>query len=417
MLWARPRTFSCLLLVVAAACAADREPAVTAFDPSIGSPAGGVGGIGGADAGALPGGGGLFDTGIGALLPAPEASVLPSPEGGPTVGDLQGCTGVSAKATPAVTPKVDIVWVVDGSLSMVDEQAKIGANLAQFADAISNAEIDLSIVLMTKAATLPFLCPPVPDDPLANSPLAGDPRYHFLWADVESRNALDIALSELRNYQRFLRPDAAVHFVFVTDNDSAYGGQLTGADARAMQFRSAMMSALGKDFTSHTVSSEGPIACTNLDCTFDPNLLICAFIGLGCGASAPGATYWRLAEATNGLTVSICEQDWTKVFEPLKAKVIEGAPLPCEYHIPPPPSGESLDTALVNVGWRAPDATQEEIFPRAGNAASCAGASAWYYDDPATPGRILLCPEACQRASALGGTMNIAFGCRTVVLQ
>jgi hypothetical protein len=33
------------------------------------------------------------------------------------------------------------------------------------------------------------------------------------------------------------------------------------------------------------------------------------------------------------------------------------------------------------------------------------------------PKRIMLCPKACQRAGEKGGTMNIAFGCSTVVLQ
>jgi hypothetical protein len=170
---------------------------------------------------------------------------------------------------------------------------------------------------------------------------------------------------------------------------------------------------LGKDFTQHTISSEGPRACSDPNCMPDPNTGICVFVMLGCGAAAPGATYYALANMTQGLTASICESDWNPIFDKLSAKVVESAPLPCNYQIPAPPAGQTLDPTKVNVGWLAPNATTEMLFRKAADATACADNVAWHYDVAGAPKQVMLCPTACKQIAA-GGTLNIAFGCATV---
>lgn len=327
---------------------------------------------------------------------------------GLSVGDLEGCTGTSVTAPPSSQPKVDLIWVVDASGSMLDEQMKIGANITQFANDITGASLDVHIVMMSTSAAVPVICPPYPGDPAANTALAGDPRYLFIDASVDSHNALDIAISSFGQYQRFLRPDAVAHFVFVTDDESTYSALATPGE-RASAFAADMQALLGKDFIAHTVSSEGPTACADPMCMPDPNSGLCVFVMLGCGAAAPGTTYWELAASTAGLTSSICQQDWSGVFGPLTDAVIASAPLPCNYVIPPPPAGQSLDANKVNVGWLAPGAAAEEIFGKTVNSSACGPDLAWYYDTEASPREVLLCPATCRRVAA-GGTINIAFG-------
>jgi hypothetical protein len=211
-----------------------------------------------------------------------------------------------------------------------------------------------------------------------------------------------------------LRPDAATHFVIVSDDESTYKALAT-PDERAQTFQTDMTKLLGKSFFLHTISSEGPTACHDPNCMPDTSTGICAFVMLGCGAAAPGTTYYDIAAATKGLTASICESDWQSIFDPLSAAVIASAPLPCNYQIPAPPSGQSLDPGKVNVSY-APSSGSAQLFGKAANMAACSSAPGWYYDDDAAPKQVLLCPSTCTNVAA-GGTLAIAFGCATVQLQ
>jgi hypothetical protein len=349
-----------------------------------------------------------------ATLPTPmPATTMPAANSGRQPADE--CVGTVMSAPPPANPRVDIIWVVDASGSMLDEQIKIGANLLQFADEITKANLDIRIVMLTTTAAIPVICPVTPSDPLAGSALATDPRYKFIESRVDSNNALEVAVDSYAMYSAFLRPDAATHFVIVTDDESRYRGQAT-PDARATAFKTDMETALGKRFTLHTISSAGPTACRDPNCMPDTTTGICAFVMLGCGAAAPGATYYMLADMTHGLTASICESDWKVIFGPLTAAVIESAPLPCNYDIPPPPKGETLDAGKVNVRWTGPMATSDTLLPRAASSDTCASELGWYYDDATAPKQILLCPHSCETI-ATGGTLNISFGCATVMLN
>jgi hypothetical protein len=334
-------------------------------------------------------------------------------------GNPSSCVATKASAPPASNPKIDIVWIVDTSGSMFGEQKLIKDNLAQFANQITSANLDVSIVMVSQSPTLipgpfqvPGLCPELPPDPLAGTPLATDPRYHFVRTTVDSPAPLNVAMQQFPMYSQFLRPDSSVHFIVVTDDESSYpGGSPMG---RAMQFQADMTARLGRPFRLHAIASPPGMRCNSPNCTPDPNNLICAFLDLTCQAAAGGDTYYALAPLTKGLSASICEADWTKIFSEFKQNIIMSAPLPCDYAIPPPPKGDTLDPNKVNVGYTPAAGGAEEIFPRAANAGACGSNPGWYYDDAKT--KVLLCPQACSKAGQ-GGSMNIAFGCSTIVLN
>jgi hypothetical protein len=317
-------------------------------------------------------------------------------------------------APPPNTPAVDIVWVVDSSGSMLDEQMKIGANLTAFADKISKSNIDVHIVMLTTSAAIPVICPVTPPDPLTGTALAGDPRYKFIDTFVDSPAALNVAIANFPMYQSFLRPGATTHFVIVSDDESTYKA-LADPNARASTFYTDMKALLGHDFIQHTISSPGPTPCGDQNCMPDPDTGICFFVMLGCGAARSGLTYYALADLTKGLTASICENDWTLIFNRLSEAVIKSVPLPCNYTIPPPPAGENLDPLKVNVGYTPPSAPDQMMYRKANDQNACGTELGWYYDDPARPKQINLCPAACTQVAA-GGTVGIAFGCETIVL-
>lgn len=402
------RAAGCIWLCLASAqCSSKPPPSAARVTGDHATAAGGAGAAAGASSsdGEIPT----------QVVQAPVVTVTTNAAAGSGGRPADGCVGTMVSAPPPSNPKVDLVWVVDASGSMLDEQMKIGANLTQFADDISKASLDVHIVMMTTSASIPVICPVVPPDPLAGTPLASDPRYEFIETLVDSNNLLDVAVNGYGMYSSFLRPDAALQFVFVTDDESHYQGQAT-PEARADAFKADMEKLAGKPFTLHTISSEGPTACRDPNCMPDANTGICVFVMLQCGASAPGDTYYTLAHQTGGLTASICESDWQAIFQPLTAAVIEAVPLPCNYTIPPPPSGESLEPGKVNVRFQDPSAGMETLWPRAVSAAACGDALGWYYDDLTAPKQVLLCPSSCN-AVANGGTLNLSFGCATIELK
>jgi hypothetical protein len=209
----------------------------------------------------------------------------------------------------------DTVWIIDGSASMLDEFAAVEQNITAF---------------------------------------------------VDSHNALQLLVDLYPDYQPFLRPEAALHFVVVTDDESF---------VLADDFKLQMEQRAGKKFIFHAIASEDVdgFACVGA----------CG-LPIVCGGFAPGRQYYALADATGGEKISICISDWSQVFGPLQRAVIESAPLPCDYAIPAPPAGEMFDANKVNLEFSA-------------------------------LASVKMCPAGCQAISG-GGTIQIKLGCETVPL-
>jgi hypothetical protein len=321
------------------------------------------------------------------LLPAPVVAGSPAAGSGGVGGAVAAadCGAIRQKAESKPRP-VDIVWIIDGSGSMADEQAAVKQNIASFATAIGSAGIDHHVVMVAK------------DDVAAGTPLGTDPaHYTHVRASVGSHDALSVLLATYAQYAPFLRAEASLHFVVVTDDESSM---------KADDFRAQMQQKTGKTFTAHSIVSE----------SVDGRACVGACgISLLCGAASPGLQYLALSDATSGQKISICLSDWSMVFGPLKTAVIASAPLPCDYPLPKAPAGSSLDPNRVNVGVLLGTAASKTL-PRAAGEQACASAEAWFYDDPSAPTMIRMCPAACSGIST-GGAIEITLGCETISLN
>lgn len=93
---------------------------------------------------------------------------------------------------------------------------------------------------------------------------------------------------------------------------------------------------------------------------------------------------------------------------------LQGSPLSCEYAVPMPPEGQTFDAMKVNVEYDVDGDVVALGYVDSGDACTAAGAG-WYYDDPAQPTTIHVCPHTCGVFNAIeSGSIEIVFGCTTI---
>ena len=91
---------------------------------------------------------------------------------------------------------------------------------------------------------------------------------------------------------------------------------------------------------------------------------------------------------------------------------IRTATVSCDFSIPPPPAGETLDPFAVNVVLTDNAGAQKVL----GYSKTCSDPNGWQYDNAGSPTRITLCSAACDEARAsTQGNVSLAFGCKTQI--
>jgi hypothetical protein len=295
-------------------------------------------------------------------------------------GTVSACSVHSYQVAEKFEP-IDMVWVVDSSRSMTDEQARIKATINQFVDDVEARSFDVRLVMITATNIVP---PPLGTDAS---------RYLFLGRSVGDHEPLQALLDELPNYRSFLRPTAALHFVVVTDDESGLS---------ADDFLTQMRASLGRAFVVHAVASP------NVDgspCRSDSPQ--CANVATTsralCGAAAIGTQYYALAEQTAGLEISICEDDWSKIFGPLLDAVGSTA-IPCTIQLSQAPSSDTQVTLRDAMG-------AELQLPRVRNSAACAQQRGYYIVTQGAQSQVALCPVACNSTTLTGVELRVAQDC------
>jgi len=88
--------------------------------------------------------------------------------------------------------------------------------------------------------------------------------------------------------------------------------------------------------------------------------------------------------------------------------------LGCEYLIPEPGEGsEEFEPTKVNVEY-TPGGGFPLDLPQAAHLSDCGGAPGWYYDDPISPTKVILCPASCAVVQSDGeASVALKFGCPT----
>jgi hypothetical protein len=305
----------------------------------------------------------------------PDAPVIPPQP------DAPACLTDTVVAEEAVRP-VDIIWVIDNSGSMDEEEARIQSNMNNFAASISATGSDYHVIVIA-------------DTGHVNVPPPLNPSPHFLGINqsIDSHNALEQLVLHYPDYQGFLRANSIKHIVVVSDDESDWSKPTFEAQLAALT-----APGFGTEWRFHAVVAEGWPWDFNSHC-----------FAL---SAAVGQVYIDLQLAHMGLFFSLCSTDWTPLFTTLAETVSSGLELPCTYTIPPPPDGVELDPNAVNFTYTPPGGNPVTI-PNVGSMAGCAG-DGWYYDNPAMPTQIIVCPQTCSTIQG-GGEVSVEFGCATII--
>jgi hypothetical protein len=314
------------------------------------------------------------------------------------------CVAISVTADNVVLP-VDIIWVIDSSPSMGDSILLIEENLNAFTADIGSSGLDYHVVVVGSeedgydpAVQHSYLgiCIPEPLSATAGCPDTDSDTYRHIREGVHSDDSIHKLINHYTDYQDFLREGAIVHFVAVTDDDTGWNSD-------------------DEDFNNFIAGATNPGFPNGF--TFHSIVDLVGYI-LGCGLDEPcscgeerGQEYINLSEATGGIVQSVCQEDWTPVFDALKENVIEGALLPCEFALPSFENGLQIDPDETNVVLISTEDGTRTTLPNVSGPNACNEHQAWFFNRPVNPSIAVLCSEAC---GLVNTTIELEFGCEIV---
>lgn len=228
------------------------------------------------------------------------------------------------------TDMVDILWVVDDSNSMANEQYKVAAGMEQFIFAIVSAEdVDLHLGVVSTDMDL------ATED---RGLLVGDPAYvtrddsdylvEFMervqvgtqGSDKErglqaAYHALTDATA-LSHNDGFLRPEAVLALVFVSDENDCSDDNWLDDD---------MSGALCYDISEQLVPTASYIrkfqAIKGIGGRVVASSIVGPSVSEGCDESWPGKRYTTLADELDGASGNICDSDYGDVMDEIGSRI------------------------------------------------------------------------------------------------
>jgi hypothetical protein len=348
------------------------------------------------------GGAGAGGSGVGG------GGVANSGGGGGEVESFDGSTAcVTSTAKAQLTP-VNLVFMYDRSGSMGDTSEGFdpaikwnpaGAGLKTFFSDPDSRGLDASLQFFPLGATVEEACgaqyatPQVPLTPLTDSaPLAGAIDGTTPHGGTPTLPALAGAIAYASGVAN-AQPTTKTVVVLVTDGEPGY-----------------------------RINGQNVTGCVNNDIAHVTALAKSAFEGtppiptyvIGVGPSLDHLNAIAAAGGTNqAIMVSVDDPNQTNVRFEGALNAVRAATLSCDFPLPQPPDGSTLDVNAVNVVF-SPASGENQLI---GYNVDCAGGTGWRYDNPSAPARMMLCPTTCRMAQAdRSAALRIEFGCQTVVV-
>ena len=264
------------------------------------------------------------------------------------------------------TDRVDILWIVDNSNSMANEQIKVAEGFHEFIQAVGvKEEVDFHLGLVST------------DMDLANAErglLIGDPPYltredsyaaSFMdrvrvgTIGSDKERGLQAALhaltdpAALEHNTDFLREDAVLALVFVSDeNDCSDDNWLADDQEGSLCYEIDEKLVPTAEFVRAFQAIKG------LEGRVVASSIVGPPVSEGCDASWPGQRYWTVAEELGGLVADICESDYLQIMDDVGSRISEPQRA---FFLTHSPVEESI-VVLVDDVELAPDPVQGWTF-------------------------------------------------------
>jgi von Willebrand factor type A domain len=301
--------------------------------------------------------------------------------GGRDVVDSAACVTDHKAAAPS---PADLVFIMDHSDSMRADSkwTSCSAALDSFFGSTKTTAVSASLTWLpsgAKASCSPadYETPAIPLTPLPSSEFKTAIKAEALELGTPTLAALTGSVTFATSLQAAY-PGDKVLIILATDGKPA-GCKADGNDVAGVAAEAAKALAAGVPTYVIGVGS----ATTNLDAIAAGGGTMKAFI---VSTSDPGTT--------------------TREFEAAIDAIQET--LGCDYLIPSPPGGMTIDYMKVNVELATAGGKETELT----YSADCSDADGWHYDNLTSPTRIILCSGACMDAKS-STAVNIVFGCNT----
>ncbi len=221
---------------------------------------------------------------------------------------------VTESFTQAPLPGLDVLFVVDGTGSMAEEQAMLGDAAVVFVSALDDLDVAyqigvVSMDLADQGALLgvPWILTPSQDDVAGNLAEAMNVGTSAL-PPSQGLDAATLVLSDpLGVNTGFRRADAALHVLFVTDADDSSGDVL--GDDPVTAFLAVL--AAEQNRTARGARASALVGDLPGGCTGDN------------GTALAGTRYVEVAEGSGGKVASICTGDFGSLVTDMGAVAVE----------------------------------------------------------------------------------------------
>lgn len=313
-------------------------------------------------------------------------------QGNPKPAPASNAACVTTSTATASARPVYLVFAYDqsGSMSLEGKWTAAGTAMKSFFSSPSVAGIHASMTLFPKYDAYPAFCneseytsPDVTVTDLPNAKFgaaldATGPQYGK--GGTPTQAALSGAMSYAQSLQKTVAKDAIIAVVMVTD-----GVPEICADKGDVGPAAAVALANASSIPTYIVGVGSDLANLN-------------------AIAAAGGT-------KQALMVSVGDPTQTQKDLSAAIDTIKVASVSCDYAIPSPPDGETLDPAKLNVQYTPTGGAPQELDYDA----TCASGSGWHYDDATHPTKVIACGSTCTSIKNVGGKVDMQFGCATHV--
>ncbi|MDC0671668.1 hypothetical protein [Nannocystis radixulma] len=373
---------------------------------------------------------------------------------GPMNGPDNGCS-TSCKILPTscgtqeaeaeLIPKpVDIIITIDNSGSMGDEIVGVQNNInVNFAQIIEASGLDYRVIMVSKFGndTNESVCIEAPLGGIAQggcnnppaAPVNGQRFFHYS-VEIDSHNSWCRLLTTLNGnvdddfdfategWQKWLRADAFKIFLELTDdgvecsnNNISYddNNNINSGLTAATKFDQRLItvapqhfgdsienrnykwySIVGMAYNNPATQPYGPM---------DP-----VITGKCPTAENNGTGYQTLSNMTGGLRFPLCDTSkYDVVFQAIANGVVADAKIACDFEIPDPPEGKTLDEDSIEVQFTPSGQMNPLLLTKVAGLAQCDPMSFYVEND-----KVILCPDACGLAQDdKDATLKVEFTC------